>query len=450
MYYVDIKSKILVEFALLQEVPDFSDSNSNKLTEDTSSFRNLPVYKEFLKIYPFAAKAEKETSTFEEVKINLDEDDAFPQSNSDLLSKVDVKLSLPSSPIVPAELPKISFSSLISKTGEAVSSTEAVSPLIDFIRESGLNQKLMPAAEKSKETTKKNKKESRKRENKSKEEAGKDKEKKRKEKKKKEKQKKIQKQKELAEEKNQNQPVSNNPSKSPNEPDKKSFKTSSSSVKEQGKKESLVQTAPQASQIKGVPKILSRKQQHPQPSVESVTVKVNELEPEKIKPNHVEAPKQTPHVVEVTKKTTKSVEVTKHTQTKPPQSSKPAREPYVRPEDRIPAAEVEKKETAKSTGKKTKQPPLEPIKVVREPNVKPEIIMHNKEGPNNNNNPKPNNPKIAIKLAGLKPKTNDPKPKSSAVETEVKSADQTPKPTSISAPPVVKKVFTSAANKRKE
>jgi hypothetical protein len=166
------------------------------------------------------------------------------------ISELDAKLSVSIEPTLP--LPQVSFSSLLSKNNlELRSSNEAVTPLTEYIESLSLKEKILPPANKRKEREQKEKIKNEKKEKKRKETERKER---RREEKKKRKE-------EDASKNTKASNTSNNTAKTdklinqPPEAEMKSFKTKTAGVTE-----SLVEKQSQAPQIKGVPKILARKE----------------------------------------------------------------------------------------------------------------------------------------------------------------------------------------------
>ena len=113
----------------MQEIP--SIPSASLAPPSSISFRELPVYKEFLKTFPFAAKLEEEhqasLSSSIDLDDNSDEGTASIEDTSVLANELDTKLSVLPSPTIP----QLSFSSLLSATND---STEAVTPLTEFLK----------------------------------------------------------------------------------------------------------------------------------------------------------------------------------------------------------------------------------------------------------------------------------------------------------------------------
>ena len=232
---------MVIEFALMQQVPE----NIETIKKETESFRDLEIFKEFLKTFPFAAKAEEERlASIGPIEIDLDEENLvdFQQVPVTKSSKLDAKLSVSIAPTSP--LPQVSFSSLLAKGSENLASpTDAVTPLTEFIKKMSLNQQLPPATKQKEAQKKSKKKESR--------------EKKEKEKEKKEKKKQENMKKENKSEKSKKQANT--------QAEKKTLNKDKSVVNEP-----LVD---KQTQIKGIPKILARK-----PAVADIAAKTSSVD----------------------------------------------------------------------------------------------------------------------------------------------------------------------------
>lgn len=231
---LDFKSKLFIEFALMQSVPEIK---TKMPVESESSFRELAIFKEFLKTFPFAAKAEEDrlSASNGPVSIDLEDEnltDVQEVPNNLKNSELDAKLSIPNTSTL--QLPKVSFASLL--PAEAKKSTEAVTPLTEYIKSLSLNEELPPKAA-EKEVIKKHKTQAKK--------ENKEKEKTRKETKKQSNKSKPEKAK--SESKKSDSKTVSKPEKKPEVVnDNSKQKTTNSNVEKQPS-------------VKGVPKILARK-----------------------------------------------------------------------------------------------------------------------------------------------------------------------------------------------
>lgn len=225
---------------MIQEIPkeqspeEISEINRER---DHQGFRDLQIFKEFLKVFPFAAKIEEERlAAIGPVEIDFDVEEPFEVDIvSPKVNEMDVKL-----PVQIPEATQVTFSSLMANSS---SSTEAVTPLTEYIKSLALDKKL-PAAKQSKHEkypistkSKKKKEEKKNYENKN----GHDEKKKSRRDKQREK---------------QAEKIKENPA----ELSKKKFKSKSST--ENSNNGSLVDKPQNVPVIKGVPKILGRKQEN--------------------------------------------------------------------------------------------------------------------------------------------------------------------------------------------
>lgn len=249
---------MFVEFALIQDTPNPKPTD-DMTTRDTSDFRDLAVFKEFLKVFPFAAKAEEDRlSSMAPVSINLDEDDDDNEPEIQVTSPKSNPLDIKLPAIQVFEAPKLTFSSF-----EKKKSTEAVTPLTEYIKELSLNRELPPAqknVENSKEISKASNYEI--------VENVQSKTKGKKTKKKKDKQKdKSHEKTSMSKDHKGANANTNNTNGNGNDPAKKQVK-SKSSTKKSSNTGSLVEKPAQSLEIKGTPKILGRKQPQIQASEE--------------------------------------------------------------------------------------------------------------------------------------------------------------------------------------
>ena len=213
--------------------------------------RELPIFKEFLKTFPFAAKAEEERkSSLGPVKIDLEDDkmelemdyaSALPIKSNEL----DTKLSFSNSPIVSPILPPVIYSSII----QPAKFKEVLTPLTEFFQSNrDMIENQLPAAKTVKQSKDKNTREVKEKKSFKKAEAKKEK-------------------------------LNSSKNSKPTEPvkpiEKKSFKTAPPTEKKlvnthetqqpkqnsKQKRDSLVKDSPQSAQIRGTgtPRILARK-----------------------------------------------------------------------------------------------------------------------------------------------------------------------------------------------
>lgn len=134
-----------------------------------------------MKTFPFAALIEEERKNSNSLSIDLDLDEPFTEESkvdaSGLTSELEKKLSvLPSQS--PSALPQMSFLNILSNSD----SLEVVTPLTEFIKNSGLVVNRIPQAKKESKRDRKRKKEQQKREKEKKKEKQKEKREKRREK----------------------------------------------------------------------------------------------------------------------------------------------------------------------------------------------------------------------------------------------------------------------------
>lgn len=131
------------------------------MTQKSIGFRQLPIFREFLKTFPFAAKVEEERllAKHQSIEIdlenlNVDETEiANDVKESELL---DSKISLPISPTA-LEPIQVTYSTIMRRSLNSSSSDSISTPLTQFIKDSSLNSSLPPP--KSLKKVKKSKKE---------------------------------------------------------------------------------------------------------------------------------------------------------------------------------------------------------------------------------------------------------------------------------------------------
>ena len=220
---LDIKSKLIIEFALMQEIPSIIAACISP--PSFNSFRDLSIYKDYLKTFPFAVKVEEERQSFLSHSIDLGDSSV---ANETLIipnaNELETKLSILPSPLS-TSMPQFSYSSLLDRSIAISDSTEIVTALTEFIINSGMIETRLPQAKKNYE--KKKTRKERKKEKKEKKEKIKEKKK---------------------EKKKANKSIT----------EKKTFPTSTT-INEQVLQKAQTHESQQAAPLKGVPKILARK-----------------------------------------------------------------------------------------------------------------------------------------------------------------------------------------------
>lgn len=255
--FLDFKSKLFIEFALMQSVPEIS----TKEPVESESFRDLAIFKEFLKTFPFAAKAEEDRLSASNGPVSIDLEDENLTNVQELPNnlknnELDAKLPIVNTPTL--QLLTVSFASLL--PAEANRSTEAVTPLTEYIKKLSLNEVLPPKAP-GKEVLKKDRKQLKKEK--------KEKEKKRKEKKKQTSKAKLENESKsgsISKPENRTKPVTIDKSEKRNS----QSEAVKSNLKPQNEKKTNSNVEKQPS-LKGVPKILARKPENEPAKTDATT-----------------------------------------------------------------------------------------------------------------------------------------------------------------------------------
>lgn len=144
MLLVGIKSRLFIDYALFQEIPS---QIQPELPAECGRYRELAVYKEFLKMYPSIAKEEaerdKSKTSGEPSLLDIDDETQLEEETTDKKSNITTPILQSSVIDVTTLNPTITFASLLTKQEKRPFFETVSTPLTQHIAKMKLNSHLM-------------------------------------------------------------------------------------------------------------------------------------------------------------------------------------------------------------------------------------------------------------------------------------------------------------------